>query len=179
MVLLLCLAFLARVQSCYSLEAGCYILSDEFHAACTLNFQSPLLIQMSVIISEERFQAVGLDHNSDLCDCTPPPPPQLHSPFFFPVTLPWRAWWKWLFNHAERSTNQRAQAEWFKGPFGAQLEGERKERVMRKKRETGWCWLLRGTGHVSSDTSGLISLIDWWNVWIDNVEDGLLKKWAF
>lgn len=40
--------------------------------SCTLNLQSPLLIQMSIIISVEVFQAVELDHHSDRCDSLSP-----------------------------------------------------------------------------------------------------------
>lgn len=64
------------------------------------------------------------------------------------VTLLWRTWWKWLFNHAERSTNQRAQAEWFKGPFTAQLE---------RRSAPVWAWLLFGVKVPSPPlTTGLL-----------------------
>lgn len=76
-----------------------------------------------------------------------------HSPpLVLSVTLPWRTWWKWLFNHAERSTNHRARVEWFKGLFRAQLERERKGGWRRERERTSrvQVWLLYGTGHLSS-----------------------------
>ncbi len=71
-----------------------------------------------------------------------------HLPLSHSVTLLRRTWWKWLFNHAERSANQRARAEWFKGLFRAQLEGEGKGGRGRERRVG--VWLLYGTGHLSS-----------------------------
>lgn len=85
-------------------------------------------------------------------------------PLSLSVTLLWRTWWKWLFNHAERSTNQRAWAGWFKGLFRAQLEGERKggwEEARESYRERDGlgfdCCMPQASSHPL--TSGLISLI--------------------
>lgn len=107
------------------------------------------LIQVSVIMSVERCHFVVLAHLLYQCIRLSPSLPLSHS-----VTLLWRMWWKWLFNHAERSTNQRARAEWFKGLFRAQLEGEGKggrqggRRGEERDRRVG-VWLLNGAGHLS------------------------------
>ena len=83
-------------------------------------------------------------------------------PLSHSVTLLWRMWWKWLFNHAERSTNQRARAEWFKGLFRAQLEGEGEGRATRgregEREGDGFdCCMAQVTSHPL--TTGLVSPI--------------------
>ena len=107
------------------------------------------LIQVSVIMGVEGCHLVVLAHLLYQCICLSPSLPLSHS-----VTLLWRMWWKWLFNHAERSTNQRARAEWFKGLFRAQLEGEgkggrRREREREERDRQVGVWLLNGAGHLS------------------------------
>ena len=89
---------------------------------------------------------------------SPPTPPPPRLPLSRSVTLLWRTWWKWLFNHAERSTNQRAWAEWFKGLFRAQLEGAGKAVRQGRERERDWlgfdCCMAQVTSHPL--TTGLI-----------------------
>lgn len=105
-----------------------------------------------------------------LCACLSP----LHS---LSVTLLWRTWWKWLFNHAERSTNQRARAEWFKGLFRAQLEEEEKgER--QAQRATCWGLTAECAGHLSSTylwshlTNNCLDRLMYgqWDEWIEGRE---------
>lgn len=122
----------AQVCQLYSVDV-CVILSGEIHALFGIPV-SPSSFDPSVCHHQHgEFLFAWARLLSFPCDCLFPSLP------FSSVTLLWRTWWKWLFNHAERSTNLRAQAEWFKDLFRAQLEWEGEGGVMKGKGEMGLC----------------------------------------